>query len=240
MMKLAHIKFIIGTNAYSPGEYAFKLDTDFLTVEIGDILKDTRYCYDMKVMKISVVKSSKYYKGFLLKSLKKPYTTIVTKAQKEDMDHTKSIEISLEEAREWYEGNNRTLRILALKAYSEEELTKPRTFEEVLARLNLQMNVKIDTFGAELPTKDMNQIELHIKLAVVAMYLNGKWEAPLYGEKYFIGQNDQTLNIEYERLTQSFGIYTHEHVKYPGIVYFRTKEDAREAYNILKKDFRKL
>lgn len=47
----------------------------------------------------------------------------------------RNISISLEKAREWYEGRNITLKQLALEAYSEEELKKKTTYSDVLDEL---------------------------------------------------------------------------------------------------------
>ena len=49
------------------------------------------------------------------------------------MEEKKNIAITLQEAKEWYEGDNPTLKELALKAFSKEELEKqklPKTWEE--------------------------------------------------------------------------------------------------------------
>lgn len=47
----------------------------------------------------------------------------------------RNISISLEKAREWYEGRNITLKQLALEAYSEEELKKKTTYSDILDKL---------------------------------------------------------------------------------------------------------
>ena len=49
------------------------------------------------------------------------------------MEKKKNIAITLQEAKEWYKGDNPTLKELALKAFSKEELEKqglPKTWEE--------------------------------------------------------------------------------------------------------------
>ncbi len=47
----------------------------------------------------------------------------------------RNISISLEKAREWYEGRNITLKQLALEAYSEEELKKKTTYSNIIDEL---------------------------------------------------------------------------------------------------------
>lgn len=47
----------------------------------------------------------------------------------------RNISISLEKAREWYEGGNITLKQLALEAYSEEELKKKTTYSNIIDEL---------------------------------------------------------------------------------------------------------
>lgn len=47
----------------------------------------------------------------------------------------RNISISLEKAKEWYEGGNITLKQLALEAYSEEELKKKTTYSNIIDEL---------------------------------------------------------------------------------------------------------
>lgn len=47
----------------------------------------------------------------------------------------RNISISLEKAREWYEGGNITLKQLALEAYSEEELKEEIAYSDILDKL---------------------------------------------------------------------------------------------------------
>ena len=55
------------------------------------------------------------------------------------MEEKRNIQIDLTTAKEWYKGDNETLKKLALQAFTEEELTKvelPKTFEEYLSTLS--------------------------------------------------------------------------------------------------------
>lgn len=47
----------------------------------------------------------------------------------------RNIQITLEQAREWYNNDCGLLRRLALSAFTEKELTEPQTFEKVCQRL---------------------------------------------------------------------------------------------------------
>ena len=47
----------------------------------------------------------------------------------------RNISISLEKAKEWYEGGNITLKQPALEAYSEEELKEEITYSDILDKL---------------------------------------------------------------------------------------------------------
>lgn len=70
------------------------------------------------------------------------------------MEQKKNIAVTLQEAKKWYEGDNPTLKELALKAFTQKELENqelPKTWEEFCARnpikigecfINPQSNIK--------------------------------------------------------------------------------------------------
>jgi hypothetical protein len=69
------------------------------------------------------------------------------------MEEKKNIAITLQEAKEWYKGTNPTLKELALKAFTKEELEKqelPKTWEEhcIMHSKNGTLCYYIDTCSA--------------------------------------------------------------------------------------------
>ena len=156
----------------------------------------------------------------------------------------RSIQISIETAKEWYRSDNPTLYELALQAYSEKELSEPQNLKEVLNSLridSIDLNMKLtykDNSRTMNFTKEINNgLSLYIKLWFVAKYFNGSWKPDIGNTKYFIGKM-QSSKIPFGtiRLDNNYYIGLHEKIMFPGIVYFKNYEDVREAYKILKRE----
>lgn len=94
-----------------------------------------------------------------------------------NMEEKRNISISLEEAREWYNSNNKVLAELALKAYTREELELD--FNTVIA------NVRVTTPALYIvpDCEDRKWCALH-KLAIIANYFNARTPKP--STQYFI------------------------------------------------------
>ena len=89
----------------------------------------------------------------------------------------KSIKISLEKAREWYNSGNESLREVALQAFKESELVENpweliKTFKDACAVLNINPDVVYLIFD--------NHLQNMYKLKVIKKALNGvEWEPKL-------------------------------------------------------------
>lgn len=217
-MKLITIKFIKDRNIYSPGEYVFRAEDSF-PAQIGDVLKDERYSDRIKIVKIQhFPQDMYYYKGFRLVTLSSLYT-------KQDMEK-RNIQVSLEEARNWYNGKDNTLKRLALQVYTEEELKEPQTYSEMLDRWDTK---------SLLAAK--RKVETNTKMQIIAYYLHGNWTPKLCDTKYFIGMYSNTSTFEPEvTLGSGYGVFKHTSVWYPGVIYFRTIEEAKKAWKLMNSD----
>ena len=152
----------------------------------------------------------------------------------------RNITVSLEEARNWYNGENQTLRKLALQAYTEKELNEPQSFKEVLKSLGIQsINVGMKVNGKEVSSVEIgNELAIHIKLMFIAKYFNGTWK-PEMNKKYFLAKIPSSYVLPNSiKLDNGYYIGTHETVLYPGIVYFQKEEYVRKAYEMLKDELR--
>ena len=135
-------------------EYTFKIP-HMPYVEEGDILRNPHYQNaPMKVVRVFDYNVGAYnvYNGYLLKELL-PDDTQVDRLSKINNNNVekRNITVSLEEAREWYNGENQTLRKLALQAYTEKELSEPQNFKEVLKSLGIQsINIGMKVNGKEV------------------------------------------------------------------------------------------
>ena len=236
-------------------EYTFKIPK-MLYVKEGDILRNKNYQNSpMKVVRVFDYPECSFYNGYLLKELL-PDDTQIDNSSKINNNKTsnnmekRNIAVSLEEAREWYNGENQILRKLALQAYTEKELSEPQNFNEVLESLGVQslnLNMKLGGKDALSTVKLSNGIgieidsalTLHMKLALIAKYFNGTWKPEMDKTKYFLGRTPYSYDVPNSaKLDNGYYIGIHARVKCPGIVYFQKEEDVRKAYEMLKGELR--
>ena len=235
-------------------EYTFKIPK-MLYVKEGDILRNTNYQNaPMKVVRVFdyPVRAYNVYNGYILKELL-PEDTQIDRPSKINNNQTsnnmekRNITVSLEEARNWYNSENQTLRRLALQAYTEKELSEPQNFKEVLESLrvkNLHLNMELagDTASImKLPkeTGISDELTLHMKLAFIAKYFNGTWKPEINQTKYFLAKTHYFYDLPNSiKLDNDYCVGAHERVMYPGIVYFQKQEDVRKAYEMLKDELK--
>lgn len=135
------------------------------------------------------------------------------------------LEVTLEQARKWYESDNKDLKKLALTAFSEEVLVP--SLGEILES-EKAWGVLFLPLGASEQTKSL------ICLQTVANYLNNGWGKTECNIGYFLGKGS-SLSGKMETDIKGVYVVMHQNVKYPGIVYFRTVADAQKAVKILGK-----
>ena len=221
-------------------EYTFKIP-HMPYVEEGDILRNPHYQNaPMKVVRVFDYNVGAYnvYNGYLLKELLPDDTQIdrLSKINNNNVEK-RNITVSLEEARNWYNGENQTLRKLALQAYTEAELSEPQTFKDVLKSLGIQsINIDMKVNGKEVSSAEIgNELAIHIKLMFIAKYFNGTWKPEMDKTKYFLAKVHCSYVLSSSiKLDNGYYIGAHERVMYPGIVYFQKQEDVRKAYEMLK------
>lgn len=208
-------------------------------VREGDILRNPNYGNaPMKVVRVFDYPVNNVYNGYILKELLPIDTQVETPSTRFNNNQTnnnmkkRNIKVSLEEARNWYNGKDQTLRKLALQAYTEKELSEPQSLKEVLESLgitSLHLNMKLAGEDAASTMKlskkigiDVgSELTLHMKLALIA--------------KYFLARTHYSYNLPNSiKLDNDYCVGTHERVMYPGIVYFQRQEDVRKAYEMLK------
>lgn len=144
---------------------------------------------------------------------------------------TRNISVTLEQAREWYNSENNTLRTLALNAYTNEEL-----------ELNYSLiESKVDQACGcfYIPKYEKKKFQVLAKLATIAKYYNKDWERTIYNTGYFIS-NHNPGNGPIDGCYENIGVYKHNSAQYAGIVYFRHSEDAVKALKILGDEAKEL
>lgn len=138
------------------------------------------------------------------------------------------LEVTLEQAREWYESGNEDLKKLALTAFSEEMLIP--SFKEIVE--------SEEDYGfwntLVCPPSMTEQLNSLASLQIVANYLNKGWIKTEGNTGYFLGRGS-SLSGKTETDIKGVYIVMHQNVKYPGVVYFRTVADVQKAVKILGK-----
>lgn len=138
-----------------------------------------------------------------------------------DENEKRNISVTLEQAREWYHGNNSTLKELALTAYTEEELGF--TMNNVYSKVNGNNQ----TFY--IPSGESSEFKVKAKLSMIAAYCNEGWKMEEGKTGYFIG-----------KLFGEITILKHSSTKYGGITYFKNRENAEKAMELLKDEIKYL
>ena len=138
----------------------------------------------------------------------------------------RSIRIDFSTAKEWYFGDNSTLKNLALQAFTKAELEKVN-FDEIYSA------VRDDSRGTsiiDVPNNLFSEIFSYCKLRILAEYFNKSNYTPKIGElKYFI----ERLPVKEGYRSSWYKVRKHESVCYPGLVYFEKEQSAYNALNVI-------
>lgn len=162
-------------------------------------------------------------KCYNLEEFKKCFPSCApTTITQNDKSEKRNISVTLKQAREWYHGNNSTLKELALTVYTEKELGF--TIDDVYCK------VQTEYIPVYIPSGESNKFKVKAKLSMIASYCNGDWKMEEGKVGYFIGK-------------LSGGAITtmkHSSAKYEGITYFKKREDAERAMKLLEDEIKYL
>ena len=155
-------------------------------------------------------------------------TDILKKVCVDKIEHkARAILIDLEKARNWYFGDNATLKALALSVYNESELCNSYEY--------ISKQVDVNFITLRVPFENNMFFIALSKLSTIANYYNNGWKKIEFNTGYFIGKS--AIGIKAAKTSyKDIYIFKHDNVKYPGIVYFKNKEDAIKALHILNKE----
>ena len=140
---------------------------------------------------------------------------------------TRTVKVSIEQARCWFNGNNQALKELALTVYSEQELTL--SYESIKSQLG---DNNFTTTCVTVPYEEHDKFDVNAKLFVIAKYFNGDWRKTSCNKGYFIGKSSKGFTTS-RNMGNYLGICVHETVMYAGIVYFKDEESAIKAFKML-------
>lgn len=137
---------------------------------------------------------------------------------------TRNISVTFEQAREWYNSGNDTLRTLALNAYTKDELE--------LDYNSIDLEVDQICTCVCIPKYEGKKFQVLAKLATIAKYYNKDWKKTNSNIGYFIRK--------YNKVNSPISIYTSSIEQYAGVVYFKNYEDAVKALQILGDEAKEL
>lgn len=196
-------------------QYRFLCPYDM--VQIGDMIEDDRYSQRMYVVGCTQC-ANDVQDGIFLKTIEPSKINgikvicdwSINNKQIGNME-ARNISVNIEQAREWYNSGNSTLRTLALNAYTEQELMGYDYIKQL---------VKREATSVIVPEGEVKKITVHSKLAIVAKYFNGSWKKTTCNTGYFIGNYNSGNGPVVETLN-GVGVYQHNTVQYAGVVYFK-------------------
>lgn len=102
----------------------------------------------------------------------------------------RDIKVSLEKAQEWYQSGNKTLKEVALQAFTEKELTTPnfaniKTFDDACKALNIS-NIRLNLSFTGYGHGEYEHLVAINKLNIIRRALNQGWEPKITeGDIYF-------------------------------------------------------
>jgi hypothetical protein len=138
---------------------------------------------------------------------------------------SRNIKVTIEQAREWYNSGDATLKTLALNAFTEEEL--------MMCLAYVYKNVETDVAAFDVPNGEREKFSVKADLAVLAKYFNGDWEMKPGVKGYFLGNFIDSCGRPVATFNK-VGIYEHHTVQYEGITYFKSQESAIKAAKLLE------
>lgn len=210
-------------------QYMFLCPYDI--IQAGDMIEDNRYSTSMQVVSWNRC-TAQVQNGITLKTIEPSRlngATIVrmnySEAEQKVLNsmEARNISVTLEQAREWYNSGNSTLRTLALNAYTESELMGYDYIKQL---------VKGEATSVIVPEGEVKKINVYSRLAIVAKYFNGSWNKTTRNTGYFLGNYSTSCGPVVDTCN-GVGVYQHNMVQYAGVIYFKNQEDAIKAVKIL-------
>ena len=216
-MKTIYVKFEKYLNQYSK-EYAFLYP--YTGVAVGSRITSPKYDSPMIVTRITNCSDS-FQNGMVIKQI--VINTINGQKVVEQSD-SRTVSITIEQAREWYHSDNLTLKALALSAYNGDELELDYNY--------IANHTERVTTGFLTPVDSVDKIRVYCKLEMVAKHFNGDWKKTTDNKGYFISKTSLEKGI-----VISEGSYTRIN---SGTIYFKNRVDAETALEILSADINSL
>lgn len=184
-------------------QYKFLCPYDM--VQVGDMIEDDRYSQRMYVVGCTQC-ANDVQDGIFLKTIEPSKINgikvicdwSINNKQIGNME-ARNISVTLEQAREWYNSGNSTLRTLALNAYTESELMGYDYIKQL---------VKREATSIIVPEGEVKKINVYSRLAIVAKYFNGSWNKTTRNTGYFLGNYSTSCGPVVDTCN-GVGVYQH-------------------------------
>ena len=226
-MKTICVHGINGNGLSVGGDEYYCYDEKRYNLDKCDIICTNRSTLPFVVQYVSILTSSG-------ENIKVPELTIfsingvaATSTFNNNNTETRTVKVSIGQAGCWFNGDNKTLKELALTVYSEKELTISYDFIKLYPGDN-----RLTTTCVTVPYEEHDKFDVNAGLSLIAGYFNGDWRKTDCNKGYFIGKSSKGFTTSRD-MGNSLGICVHETVVYAGIVYFKDEESAIKAFKML-------
>lgn len=142
----------------------------------------------------------------------------------------RTIEVSLEQATQWYNSGDSDLKALALSVYFRDELET--NYQDI------RNGMSVNSVCLEIPCSNREELTLKVytKLRILAYAFNAGWSMKAGSVGFFISKDEYIPdNVNRSLLSRKYNhrIANHNTVMQAGIVYFKNEEDVVKAYRML-------
>ena len=199
-------------------------------LRVGDIIRDNRYDTPMQVVGVSPQIIRETDQGTPVKHLIiNAFVSVSRRYSEETMEcpETRTLSLDIDTAREWYRGSDSSLKRLALQVYKEDELSinldyVRRFIPSHSVCVNIPQTINTEKYAV------LAELEMH------AAYYNARSRST--GTRYFLGKYDARVSCVSKDAAGKFAVYSHDIVKYAGIVYFNSLDDLKEVIRIIGRE----
>ena len=210
--------------ANSMKKYIFNY-AGYIALRVGDIIVDNNYSQPMQIVKIDSGITHRTSRGIEVKFLKID-KFISESCRFEPKVETRTFNLDINTARQWYLGNDESLQKIALQVYKEEELID---ITSLVNKSSVCINIP-DSVSSE-------KYQVLTELEAYAEYFNSK--SPEKEMKYFLSSGSNAISKS-STCIDSIVIMGHSFVRYAGIVYFNSIEDLQKTVSIMGSKLTKL
>lgn len=204
--------------AKSMKKYIFNY-AGYMALRVGDIIVDNNYSQPMQIVEINPGITYRTSSGIEVKFLK--IDKFISKSCRfKPKVETRTFNLDIDTARQWYLGEDESLQKIALQLYKKEELID---ITSLVNKSPVCINIP-DSVPSE-------KYHILAELEAYAEYFNSK--SPEKEVKYFLSSRPTGIGYKSSTCIYSIVIMGHSIVRYAGIVYFNSIEDLQKTVSLM-------